>query len=122
MSSAMKAYLFWTAAFPSAIMILTCVPGVNFVLFSLHGGIGWLLLYACGPFTLIRLIYAVITKRNIGLGVKAGLTFLAGYLIVTLLVGLLGLQCLNATLGTDLPHLAIWKAANLPWSLIASKG
>lgn len=38
---------------PFVLILLGVVPGINFVLYTGHGGFGWLFLYLCLPYVLI---------------------------------------------------------------------
>jgi len=52
-------------SFPALVLLLSFIPGVKDLIFSLHGGIGWLLAMACTPFVLIRLgIYIYKTRES----------------------------------------------------------
>jgi hypothetical protein len=41
--------------FPIVLLLLGCVPGLSWFIWSGHGGFGWLLLPLCFPYVLIRL-------------------------------------------------------------------
>jgi len=49
-------------AFPVSVLLLGCVPGLSWLVWSGHGGFGWLLLPLCFPYILIRL--AVVVWRS----------------------------------------------------------
>jgi hypothetical protein len=41
--------------FPMALLVLGCIDGANALLFSGHGGLGWIILPFCFPVILIKL-------------------------------------------------------------------
>ena len=114
----MKKFLFWTVFLPSSTILIALTPGVNFFLFSLHGGLGWLALYVSGPLVICRLIYGIWFRRKERLPLRHGILFLAAYILITFPLGLLATSSLNEILGAVLPANAVWKAANIPWCFI----
>src|SRR5262245_41298142 len=71
-------YLFRTVFLPSSLILSALVPGLNFLLFTLHGGLGWLALYASGPVVLGRVIYGVWLKKGERLSFRLGGLFFVG--------------------------------------------
>ena len=45
--------------FPVGLLILGCIPGVSWLVWSGHGGFGWILLPVCFPYVILRLTILV---------------------------------------------------------------
>ncbi len=97
-------------------------PKVNLFLFSMHGGVGWLLLMFCGPYYLVRLYLVAYRRTRQGQPCAVGLiTCLACYLGVTFLIGELATPPISGGLGYKFRGRCIWHSMNLPWALLYEK-
>ena len=114
-------FLFWTPALPTAGTLLFFIPYLNGIVFSLHGGVGWLLLMSCGPFTLTRLLWGTLYSKGPKLSPTVALSYLVLYAVCTAIIALPASRRVEHVLGFKFQGACVWSTLNLPWSLIYSR-
>jgi hypothetical protein len=115
--NAQRRYLIRTSVFPIILLLLALLPGFNFILFTLHGGLGWILMFLSGPFVLTRLAYGLFLKKFDRLSYRAGIGFFLGYAAVTYPLGALATKSIATVLGVTPSGNWVWAAMNMPCSL-----
>src|SRR2546428_6096579 len=115
-------YLFITAILPLAGILLFFVPYVNGILYSLHGGVGWLILMLCGPFTLMRLAWGVLYAKDPRLSLLVATAYFLLYVITTGLLAWPASRRIERVLGIQFQGhgFCVWCTLNIPWSLVYS--
>ena len=117
MQTEVRIYTLASAFYPVVLLGMTFVPVANLFLFSLHGGLGWILMFLSGPFTVITLVFGIFFRKP----PRASLTEVSCYLIcyvgATFVLGMLATNSLQETLGVRFQNNAVWAALNIPWSL-----
>lgn len=116
--ASLQKWLLWTAYPPLVLASLLYVPGLNAFLFSMHGGIGWLLLMLCGPYTAFRLSWGAFRSFRMGNGwLVPSVVFFGAYLLVTFIIGETATPMLSKKLGYKYRGRCVWGVMNLPWSI-----
>jgi hypothetical protein len=109
-----------TACLPLCMLLAATVPGINAVLFSLHGGIGWYLLMLCGPSTALKLVYDAFVRKQSRIPVIVCCIYFATYIGLTFLFGVIAQRSLENWTGLEFLNYPIWSVMNLPWSYLVN--
>jgi hypothetical protein len=101
---------------PVALLILGCVPGASLVLYSRHGGLGWLLLPLCFPY--IALMLAIenwkLPAPERARGTATAITGVLLYMLVAYPLGRMSERYIKATIGLPLLPGTVFIQATFP--------
>jgi hypothetical protein len=110
---------FRTLLFPFGLLVLGCIPGVSFFLWSGHGGIGWTLLPVCFPYLIVRLTYLIWKTETSARKNAASLAvaILAGYVVLAYPITRYTEHYVNSTIGKFIQEGTLFRLAIFPAGL-----
>jgi len=108
--------------FPACMLAVGVIPLVNALLFSLHGGLGWLALPFTLPYVLVRLVIAywrggASLRRRV---LRFAAVTLPIYTVATAPLSYAATSSINKWLGTTIRWTEFWTLMLLPVSLLAA--
>lgn len=99
---------------PAVLFSAAFVPGVNALVFSGHGGPGWLLLPFCFPVLVWQLRNHVYRAKHPVLAIMIGL----GYLLVAYPIASVAQQCITEESGLPIEDRMFYRVATLPIGVV----
>ena len=101
---------------PVGILVLGCVPGVSWFLYSGHGGLAWLILPFCFPYILVMLVMNIwkLPATEKSSGAKVALASVLAYIVVAYPLTRGSERYIHSTLGLRLLPGTIFKQATFP--------
>jgi hypothetical protein len=116
----MRYRLFFRALlFPVGLLLLSCLPGVSFFLWSGHGGIGWILLPICFPYLIVRMTFLIwrtepSARKN---AAALALAILAAYVLLAYPITRYTEHYVNSTIGKFIQQGTLFRLAIFPVGL-----
>jgi hypothetical protein len=106
--------------FPGVMVLLGVVPIGNALVYSAHGGLGWLALPLTFPYVLVRLglIYSRSSRPERLKLRRFALVSVPIYVVVTAPLAWIATYSFNSWSGASLPWIQFWAAMLLPVSLL----
>ncbi len=101
---------------PVALLAIACVPGLNSLVFSGHGGPGWLALPFCFPLLVVNTYRQVVRprRRTGGSAWKAASVIVWSYLILAYPLAALAEQRITASSGLPIGDHLFYRLMTLP--------
>ena len=105
--------------FPVGLLILGCIPGVSFFVWSGHGGFGWILLPVCFPYLIVRLTILIWrTEANARKNAAClAAAILASYVVLAYPITRYTEHYINSTIGNFIQEGTMFRLAIFPVGL-----
>lgn len=112
-----KKWIIAGAAYPVSCLALAVIPYLGPMFYTLHGGIGWVLLLFSFPWFFWWVLFSDIKKYSLGLRWRFAIVALVGYCCLTVPVAALLAFVLRKTIDNEITTSAVWQALNMPISI-----
>lgn len=112
-----KKWLTYGAAYPIACVTIGFLPYIGPALFTLHGGIGWVIMLFSGPWFIWWILFSDVKKHPIRARWRFGILALTCYTSLSVPLSALLAFYLQKKIDSEISVFVIWQTLNIPISV-----